>query len=122
LESALIFAVFYAPFILIPAACIWLVRARWSVRNTRWIIFLFGLVCLTAAFNGHFVLDWYLRHAHLDFWREAHAVINFARPMLLATVVALISSCFGKGYGRASGCLASVLIAIEWWFRGTAAY
>ena len=110
-----------APSLLLVSAAIWLFRSGGVLRKSRRLIFLAGVTASACAYGGHFLLGWYLRQAHLGFWPEVDAILETATVMLIASLLGVAASSFGKGYGRVTGCIGSGLVFVLWWLSGVAA-
>ena len=108
----------YVPPALLLMACVWMVRDGAAVTGARRRAFVAGVMASSVAYASHFVLRWYVRRAHLSYWAGVDTVVGVGGLMFLAAMVGLVGSAFGKGYGRVTACIASVLVAAIWWFTG----
>ncbi len=118
----LAYVTFAAPVGLFAASWVWFFRHGSAVRKVRRGIFAGGIAASTVAYIATFLLDWYLRRAHLGFWPEAHAVFDVGAVMFISALVGLSATCFGKSYGRVTACIGSLFVALLWWFRAMAAF
>jgi len=96
----------------LAAAWGWFIRTGRILNPTRRMLFLYGLAAATVAYLTQFFLQRYVRHAHLNVTPEVDVVVWV---MLFATLAGFVTSWFGRSYGRAFGCLASLLIFARWW-------
>jgi len=116
LERVVLYALFIvAPLVFLGAAWGWLFRAGRMLNLKRKAPFLCGLTATTVAYVAQFLLQWYLRHARLGFWREVDVTLGVGQVMLVATLIGFVASWFARGYGRVSGCAASLLVFVTWW-------
>jgi uncharacterized BrkB/YihY/UPF0761 family membrane protein len=101
--------------LLLVGSFLWLFRSGRTVRPARRKLFLASILATSAAYAGHFVLRWFLRHAHLNLYDQADLTVGIGGLMFLAAFVALITSAFGRSYGRITGACASALVCALWW-------
>jgi len=122
LETIALYALLVAaPLLFLAVAWGWLFHTGRMLNLKRRVPFLCGLTAATVAYVMHFLLRLYLRHAHLGFWPEVHVILGVGRVMIAAALVGFVTSWFGRGYGRVSSCLASLLVFVTWWLTGVAA-
>ena len=103
-----------APLLFLSAAWAWLFRTGRVLNLRRRVPFLCGLMATTVAYVAPYVLRQYLRHAHLGFWPEVDVISDVGPVMLVAALVGFVGSLFARGYGRVSGCSASLLVFVKW--------
>jgi 4-amino-4-deoxy-L-arabinose transferase-like glycosyltransferase len=109
-ERIALYALLLVPPLLLCVAWFWSFRAGRRLRPSRRVPFLCGLTATTIAYLAQFIAFHYSPDASL---------LRVVQLMLISAVAAFMTSWLGRGYGRISGCTASVLVFATWLLKGS---